>query len=174
MNIKGNPVINLLLALGIVIVCLAAIPLAAKLGLLFLYIEPNPRHMPNDLTGEAVGWAIIGLMTGLMVTVVAETLIWQTQESFWAKYKGLALGSVISLIVGAALGMAFAVTLAGSFTVDAQAITSAKLGTLAGGTASVLGAVAGIVAGATLRRYLINLSRLPGAGARQSDSPSAP
>ena len=167
MSFSGNRVINGLLALAVVAGGVAAIYPIAKLSLLFLYIEPNPRHMPPDLTGEAVGWTIIGTLTGLIITVILETVIWQSRESFWARYKGLILSSIVSPIAGGALGVAFAVTLARSFTVDAQAITSTELGVLAGGTAGILGAVVGITAGAILRRYVLSLYRLPDTGQQQ-------
>lgn len=147
------------LVLVVLAVCIAAVPVAAKLGLLFLYIEPNPRHMPPVLTGEAIGWSIIGLLTGAFVVVLCESVIWAGRQGFWSKYRGLVAGSVIALIMGVTLGLAFAVIQMDS--VDGQAMETTQLAVLAGATSGLIGTIAGIIAGAVLRRYIVSLYRLP-------------
>ena len=159
MSVSGNRIIGGLLVLAVIAVCIATIPLSAYLGLLFLYIEPNPRHMPPDLMGEAVGWTIIGLMAGAIVVIISDTIVWQGPGGFWDKYKGLALGSGVGLIAGCTLGVVFAIIQMDS--VDGQAMTSRQLAAMAGATAGTLGAIAGIITGAVARRYVITLSRLP-------------
>ncbi len=160
MDNSENRAVRLLLAIAVVGACIATVPLAAYLGLLFLYIEPNPKHMPPDLTGEAVGWAVIGLLTGSIVTVVAESLMWPSSQTFRDKYLGLIIGSVIALVCGATLGAFFAIIQMDS--VDGQAMTSRTLAVLAGGTAGFLATIAGIIAGFTLRRFVVSMYRLPG------------
>ena len=160
MNVSANPIINLLLTLGVTALCIAVIYPIHQLALLWLYINPNPRHLPPDLTGEAVGWTVIGLLTGLIITVITETIVWQSPESFWEKYKALLLSGVVSLIIGTTLGIAFAIIQMDS--VDGQAMTSRTLAGLGGATAGSLGTLAGIVLGTTLRRYVLSLYRLPG------------
>lgn len=159
MNVNGNRLIDGLLTAGVVALCLGAIYPIHQLALRWLYIEPNPRHMPPDLTGEAVGWTIIGLLLATLVVVIAESVVWAGRRSFWERYKGLVIGSIISLLAGGTLGVAFAIIQMDS--VDGQAMTSRELATLAGATAGTLGALAGIIAGTTLRRYLVRMYRMP-------------
>ncbi len=156
---SGNRIFAGIFVLAVVAVCIAIVPLAAQLGLLFLYIEPNPRHLPPVLMGEAVGWAVIGLLTGAFTVTLAESLVWQYRDTVWTQYRGLILGSVVALIVGVALGIAFAIPQMHS--VDGQAMTSRQLAILAGGTAAGIATVAGIIAGTTLRRFVVGLYRLP-------------
>lgn len=167
MNITGNRVGDGLLALATVAAAVIAMPLAANLGLLWLYSEPNPRHLPPALLEEAIGWAIIGLGAGAIPVIIAETVAWQGSRGVWEQYKGLLVGGGIGLIIGAILGAFFAIIQMPS--IDGQAMESRGLATLAGGTAGLLGAMAGIVAGAILRRYIMTLYRLPdGSGRRRS------
>lgn len=172
MNITGNRAVDGLLVLALVAACLIAIPLAANLGLLWLYIEPNPRHLPPDLIEESIGWAIIGLGAGIIPVVIAETVVWQTAEGFWEQYKGLVIGAILGIIIGSILGIVFAITQMPS--IDGQAMETRPLAALAGGTAGILGALAGILAGAVLRRYILSLYRLPDRDHRPRMSRLAP
>ena len=113
------------LVVAVVAACMIVVPVAANLGLLILATDPNPRHPPADLMGEAVGWAIAGVLVGAMVVIITESVVWPGSKGFVAKYKGLILGSAISLVIGACLGLTFAVIQMDS--VDGQAITSKSL-----------------------------------------------
>ena len=159
MNITGNRAADGLLMLGLILCCAAAVPLAANLGLLWLYLEPNPRHLPPDLIEEAIGWAVIGLGAGIIPVVIAETLVWQTPEGFWEQYKGLVIGGILGVIIGPLLGIVFAITQMPS--IDGQAMETPQLAALAGGTAGFLGAIAGSIGGAILRRYIVALYHIP-------------
>ena len=161
---NNNKLVAGLFVLAVVAICIAVVPIAAQLSLLWLYIEPNPRHLPPVLTGEAVGWGIIGLLAGAAVVIISESMFWQDSRTFWTKYRGLMLGALISMVVGVALGIFFAVIQMDS--VDGQAMETKQLAALAGATAGGLSTIAGIVGGAVLRRYVVNLYRLP-----ESDRP---
>ena len=166
MNITGNRVGDGLLALATVAAAVIAMPLAANLGLLWLYSEPNPRHLPPVLMEEAIGWAIIGLGAGAIPVVIGETVAWTGSRGIWERYKGLLVGGGSGLVIGATLGIFFAIIQMPS--IDGQAMESRGLAVLAGGTAGLLGAMAGIGAGAILRRYILTLYRLPeSAGGRR-------
>ena len=154
-----------LFVLAIVAICIAVVPIAAQLSLLWLYIEPNPRHLPPVLTGEAVGWGIIGLLTGAAVVIISESMFWDHNRSIWTRHRGLIVGAVISIIAGVSLGAFFAIIQMDS--VDGQAMETRTLAVLAGATASGISVIAGIIAGTVLRRYVIGLYRLPA-----SDQPS--
>ena len=156
---NGNKLVAGLFVLAVVAICIAVVPIAAQLGLLWLYIEPNPRHLPPVLTGEAVGWGVMGLLTGAAVVIIAESLFWQHNRSLWTKYRGLIVGGAISLIAGVTLGIFFAIVQMDS--VDGQAMESTTLAALAGATASGISVVAGLIAGSVLRRYVVGLYRLP-------------
>jgi hypothetical protein len=106
--------------------------------------------------GEAVGWAIVGLLAGAVSVVIAEGFVMQRGERAWAAHWGLIVGSACALFLGAFLGVSLAVLQMDS--VDGQAITSTGLGILAGGVVGTLGAVAGIVIGAVLKRVVTALS----------------
>ena len=147
------------IVLAVVGVCVAVVPLAAWISLQFLYIEPNPRHLPPVLMGEAVGWSIIGLLGGAAITVVSDSLFWHTDRSLWTRYRGIITGAVVAMITGVALGIVFAIIQMDS--VDGQAMETRQLAALAGATAGGVGTMAGIIAGAVLRRYVISLYRLP-------------
>jgi len=71
-------------------------------------------------------------------------------------YKGFALWSVTAICLAALLGAGLAVVQMDS--VDGQAITSTGLGTVAGGTVGVLGAVAGVVIGFVVKRLMVALA----------------
>ena len=105
--------------------------------------------------GEAVGWAIIGALVGAISTVIGEALVMRWEGGFFETNKGPILGSLVGITIAAFLGINLAVLQMDS--VDGQAITSIKLGVLAGATVSILGAIAGGVIGAVLRRVIVAL-----------------
>jgi hypothetical protein len=148
---------RVLLSLIIVAAGAAVIYLAARAGLLFLYIAPNPRHPPLDLMGEAVGWAIIGAGAGAISAVIGETVTMMAEGNFFMRHKGLIIGSAAGIVIAIFLGMNFAVLQMDS--VDGQAMTSVNLAIIAGATAGVLGSIAGIVIGITTRRLIVSLSQ---------------
>ncbi len=156
---NGSKLARGLFLLAVVVICGAAVPVAAQLGLLWLYLEPNPRHLPPVLTGEANGWAIIGLLTGAAVVIVAETITWQSGEGFWARRRGLIIGAVIALVASITLGIFFAIIQMDS--VDGQAMETRQLAVLAGATASGLATLVGIVGGAVIRSSVVSAYRLP-------------
>lgn len=158
---SGNKVLSTILVLVVLALCVAAVPLAAYAGLSFLYIEPNPRHLPSVLMGEAVGWAIIGVLSGAFIVIITESVMWPGGRSFREKYRGLVFAVPIALCVGTVLGLFFATIQMNS--VDGQAMTSRQLAVLAGSTTGFIGTVAGIVTGAFLRRYILSLYRIPSA-----------
>jgi hypothetical protein len=65
------------------------------------------------------------------------------------------MASIVGIALAAFLGITLAVLQMDS--ADGQAITSIKLGVLAGATVSILGAIAGGVIGAVLRRVIVAL-----------------
>ena len=137
-------------------VCLAVIPLAANAGLLILGTEPNPRHPPADLLGEAVGWAIIGALSGAVCTIIAESLTMRDETGFFVSHKGLIIGATVGIVLSLFFGMNLAVLQMPS--VDGQAITSVNLGIMAGATVGLIGCLAGIVMGFILRRAVLALA----------------
>ena len=149
-----NRITKTLLSLAIVGVCLASIPVAARVGLLILSTAPNPRHPPGDLLGEAVGWTIIGTIVGAVVVIIAESTIFQERQGIYQTHKGVILGTVVALALGTILGIVLAIIEMDS--VDGQAITSTGLGVISGAVASSLGVLGGAGIGTTLRR-LVNL-----------------
>ena len=155
----NNKIVAGIVVLVVIAACIAVIPLSANLGLLFLYIEPNPRHLPPALLGEAIGWSIIGFLSGLIIVVITESFFWESHQTFWLKYRGLVIASIMAMITGIALGVFFAIVQIDS--VDGQAMTSRQLAALAGGTAGGVSTVTGIIAGAVLRRFVVTLYRLP-------------
>ncbi len=144
-----------LLAAAIFAACIALIPLAAQVGLLVLGTDPNPRHPPSDLMGEAVGWAIVGFGAGLIGAIIGEALTNVQERGFFISHRGLIIGSAVGIVIAIFLGTNLAVLQMPS--VDGQAITSTYLGILAGATVASLGAVAGAVAGAILKRVIVAL-----------------
>ncbi|MDE2842567.1 MAG: hypothetical protein OXN21_04195 [Chloroflexota bacterium] len=162
---SDNKALAGLFVLAILGLAIAAVPIAARLSLLWLYIEPNPRHMPPVLTGEAVGWGVIGLLTGAAVVIVSESIFWHHNRSLWTKYRGLIIGAIVSMVAGVTLGIFFAIIQMDS--VDGQAMETKQLAALAGATASGICTTAGIFAGTVVRRYVVGLYRLP-----QADQPS--
>ena len=150
-------VVRGLLSLIVVAASVAGIYLAARVGLLFLYIAPNLRHPPGDLLGEAVGWAIIGAGAGAISSVIGETVTTLAEGNFFVRHKGLIIGGAVGIVIATFLGMNFAVLQMDS--VDGQAMTTVNLAILAGTTAGVLGSIAGIVLGITVRRFVVALTR---------------
>jgi hypothetical protein len=145
-----------LLSLAILAACLAVIPAAARVGLLILSIAPNPRHPSGDVMGEAVGWAIVGALVGAAGAMIGEAVVMREERGILAAYRGLILGSVSAIALAAFLGVSLAILQMDS--VDGQAITSVNLGVLAGGVVGTLGALAGVVIGAILKRVIIALA----------------
>lgn len=150
-------VVRVLWSVIIVAAAMVMIYLAARAGLLFLYIAPNPRHPPLDLLGEAVGWAIIGAGAGAISAVIGETVTMMAEGNFFIRHKGLIIGSAVGIVIAIFLGMNFAVLQMDS--VDGQAMTSVDLAILAGTVAGVLGCIAGIIIGVTVRRLIVALSQ---------------
>jgi hypothetical protein len=153
-NMKG--IAKGLMSLVIVAACLAFIPVAARVGLLILSTAPNPRHPPADVIGEAIGWAIVGAVVGTTSVIIGEAVVMREGRGILAAYRGLILGSVSAIAFAAFLGIALAVLQMDS--VDGQAITSVKLGVLSGGVVGTLGAVAGVIMGAILKRVVTALA----------------
>lgn len=134
--------------------CIATVPLAANAGLLILETAPNPRHPPQDLLGEAVGWAIIGLLISAVCTVIGESITnVPDPRSVFSRHKGLILGSGIGVVLALLIGSNLAFLQMAS--VDGQAITSVPLGLMSGATVAFIGAVAGVVMGFVLRRAVL-------------------
>ena len=125
------------------------------MGLLILATNPNPRHPPSDLTGEAMGWAVMGVLAGAVCAVTGESITINRQGTFWERNKALIIGSGLGIVVAAFLGMNFAVLQMDS--VDGQAITSVTLGIISGGIVATLGSLSGVIIGVTLRRSIIRL-----------------
>ena len=144
-----------LASLGIVGVCLALLPAVVQLGLLILATNPNPRHPPSDLLGEAMGWAIIGALSGAVCAVIAESVTLRQVGGFMISNRPLIIGSLVGILIAAFLGMNFAVLQMNS--VDGQAITSVNLGIMAGGLVATLGSISGVIGGITLRRTVVGL-----------------
>jgi hypothetical protein len=145
-----------LASLGIVGVCLAVLPAAVQLGLLVLATNPNPRHPPADLLGEAMGWAIMGALSGALCAVIGESVtVHREGRNFLARNRALIIGAMVGVIVAGFLGMNFAVLQMDS--VDGQAITSVNLGIISGTLVAILGAISGVIIGTTLRRLIIAL-----------------
>jgi len=144
-----------LASLGIVGACLALLPAVVQLGLLILATNPDPRHPPSDLMGEAMGWAIIGALSGAVCAVIAESVTLRQEGGFMISNRPLIIGSLVGIVIAAFLGMNFAVLQMNS--VDGQAITSVNLGIMAGGLVATLGSISGVIGGITLRRTVVGL-----------------
>ena len=144
-----------LASLGIVGICLAMLPVVVQLGLLILATDPTPRHPPADLMGEAMGWAIIGTLSGAICAVIAESFTLPQNGSFMLRNRPLIIGSLVGTVIAAFLGMNFAVLQMDS--VDGQAITSVNLGIMAGALVAILGSISGVISGITVRRTVIEL-----------------
>ncbi len=151
-----NRITKSLLSLAIVGACLSSIPVAARVGLLILSTAPNPRHPPGDLLGEAIGWTITGAIVGAVVVIITESTMFQERKGTYESHKGLILGTMVALALGAFLGIGLAIIEMDS--VDGQAITSTTLGVITGAVISGMGVVAGAGIGATLRRFINMLS----------------
>lgn len=148
----NNP-LKVLLGAAILAGCLAVILGAARAGLLILETSPNPRHPPSDLMGEALGMAILVALLAAAVTAISEALVTRDEQGLFGTYKGFVLGSVTAICLGTLLGVALAIVQMDS--TDGQAITSGPLGTAAGGTVGILGAVAGAVMGSVVKRMVM-------------------
>ena len=144
-----------LASLGIVGVCLAMLPAVVQLGLLILATNPNPRHPPSDLMGEAMGWAVIGTLSGALCAVIAESLTLPQGGSLMYRNRPLIIGSLVGIVIAAFLGMNFAVLQMDS--VDGQAITSVNLAIMAGALVAILGSISGVISGITVRRTIVGL-----------------
>ena len=152
--ISLNSLNKSILWIVIVVACIATVPLAANTGLLILETAPNPRHPPQDLLGEAVGWAIIGLLISAVCTIIGESITSVPDpRSVFSKHKGLILGSGIGVVLALLIGSNLAFLQMAS--VDGQAITSVPLGLMSGATVAFIGAVAGVVMGFVLRRAVL-------------------
>lgn len=143
-----------ILSTVIVAAGLAAIPLAAMVGLLILGTDPNPRHPPSDLMGAAVGWGVIAALVGGLGAIIGELVMMGGGNTFVA-HRGLIVGGAAGLVLAVLLGTSLAFYEMN--TVNGQAITSETLGVLAGATVAVLAAMGGIAVGATLRRVVAAL-----------------
>lgn len=144
-----------LASLGIVGICLAMLPVVVQLGLLILATNPNPRHPPSDLMGEAMGWAVIGTLSGALCAVIAESLTLPQGGSLMYRNRPLIIGSLVGIVIAAFLGMNFAVLQMDS--VDGQAITSVNLAIMAGALVATLGSISGVISGITVRRTIVGL-----------------
>ena len=78
--------------------------------------------------GEAVGWAIVGALSGAICTVIGESVKMQEYRGFLIKHKGLIIGFAVGTALALFLGMNLAVLQMDS--VDGQAVTSVNLGSL--------------------------------------------
>jgi hypothetical protein len=92
----------------------------------------------------------------LSFPLIGEALVMRDGPGPLGAYKGFALWSVTAICLAALLGAGLAVVQMNS--VDGQAITSTGLGTVAGGTVGVLGAVAGVVIGFVVKRLMVALA----------------
>lgn len=143
-----------LMGLLLLAICIAVVPLAANAGLLILGTDPNPRHPPGDLMGEAVGWAILGLLISAVSTIIGESASGVPDpQNFYTRHKGLIVGSAVGVALALFFGTNFAYLQMSS--VDGQAITSVPLGIMSGATVALMGAVAGVVMGFILRRAVV-------------------
>jgi hypothetical protein len=105
--------------------------------------------------GEAMGWAIIGALSGAVCAVIAESVTLRQEGGFMISNRPLIIGSLVGIVIAAFLGMNFAVLQMNS--VDGQAITSVNLGIMAGGLVATLGSISGVIGGITLRRTVVGL-----------------
>ena len=105
--------------------------------------------------GEAMGWAIIGTLSGALCAVLAESFALPEDGGFMARNRPLIVGSLIGIFIAAFLGMNFAVLQMDS--VDGQAITSVNLAIIAGALVAILGSISGVISGITVRRTVVGL-----------------
>lgn len=141
-----------LLGAVVVAVCAAIIPLSSTLGLLILGIEPNPRHLPVEVQGAALGWAIAAALIGLVCVVIGEFLVLERDHHIFVACKGFLRGGGAGLFIGVFFVVSLVVLHMN--TISGQAITSVGLAVLTGGTIAALSAVAGAVGGAILSRSI--------------------
>jgi hypothetical protein len=98
----------------------------------------------------------VGALVGAVGAMIGEAVVMREERGILATYRGLILGSVSAISLAAILGVALGVLQMDS--VDGQAITSMNLGVLSGGVVGTLGAVAGVIMGATLKRVVTALA----------------
>lgn len=135
-----------------VALCLASVPVASQLALLIFGIEPNPRHLPEVMTAEVTGWGVIGLIAGAFSVIITETAMMQDKTAFWVRHRPLILGGAIGVGLAILLSVAVANVQMGSL--DAQAVTSSRLGLSAALVVGLITGVAGVVLGAVLKRFV--------------------
>ncbi len=128
------------------------IPISVWLGLLILGTDPNPRHPPIDLKGEAVGWSLFAAFLGLSSTIIAESITMREQTGFWGQYRGLVIGGLVSVGLGMLVAVPMAILTMDS--VDGQGITSTRLAILSGLAVGLVGAVGGATFGAGCKRIV--------------------
>ena len=136
----------------VVAVCAAVIPLSSTLGLLILGIEPNPRHLPVEVQGAVLGWAIFAAFIGLAGAVIGEPLVMEKNHGVFVACKGFVRGGGAGLII--ALFFIVSLAVLHMNTISGQAITSVGLAVLTGGTVAGLSAVSGAVGGAIIGRSI--------------------
>ena len=141
-----------LIGMTVVAVCAAVIPLSSTLGLLILGTEPNPRHLPVEVQGAVLGWAISAAFIGLAGVVIGEPLVLEKRHGIFVACKGFIRGGGVGLIIAVFFNVSLAVLHMN--TVSGQAITSVGLAVLTGGTVAGLSAMAGAVGGAIISRSI--------------------
>lgn len=142
----------MIVGIVVVAVCSAVIPLSSTLGLLILGIEPNPRHLPVEVQGAVLGWAIFAAFIGLAGAVIGEPLVIEKDHGVFVACKGFVRGGGAGLFIAVFIITSLAVLHMN--TVSGQAITSVGLAVLTGGTVAGLSATAGAVGGAVIGRSI--------------------
>ena len=143
---------KVIIGIVVVAVCSAVIPLSSTLGLLILGIEPNPRHLPVEVQGAVLGWAIFAAFIGLAGAVIGEPLVIEKKHGVFVACKGFVRGGGVGLFIAVFIITSLAVLHMN--TVSGQAITSVGLAVLTGGTVAGLSATAGAVGGAVIGRSI--------------------
>ncbi len=143
---------KVIIGIVVVVVCSAVIPLSSTLGLLILEIESNPRHLPVEVQGAVLGWAIFAAFIGLAGAVIGEPLVMEKDHGVFVACKGFVRGGGAGLFIAVFLIISLAVLHMN--TVSGQAITSVGLAVLTGGTVAGLSATSGAVGGAVIGRSI--------------------
>ena len=143
---------KVLIGTFVVAVCVATIPLSSTLGLLILGIETNPRHLPSEVQGAVLGWAISAAFIGLAGVVIGEFLVLEKEHHIFVACKGFLRGGGAAFIIAVFFNVSLAVLHMN--TISGQAITSVDLAVLTGGTVAGLSAIAGAVGGAIISRTI--------------------